>query len=275
MVRQRSNRSISPRSRARILQVVAEPFVVGGAHADGDTPLDETLLVGLHVKAGAIVDQTAQVRVPPGPGRDSRSRNSHRLHVTLLARMIAEDRGISMFPRYNAACSARRNVPLSRIGEDAVVRMFARRARGPAPGADPQSSSVPATMRRWCRPARGARLLLTTDLLAEGVHFRRHWARPADLGWKLAAVNASDIAAMGGRPLWALLSLALPPGLDRSFAVGLGRGLRAARAASTSRSSAGTPAPPMPESSSPSPSPARPARDCSPGTALDRATGSS
>jgi sugar phosphate permease len=48
------------------------------------------------------------------------------------------------------------------------------------------------------------------------------------MGWKLAAVNASDIAAMGGRPLWALLSLALPPGLDSSFAVALGRGLRAA-----------------------------------------------
>jgi thiamine-monophosphate kinase len=41
-------------------------------------------------------------------------------------------------------------------------------------------------------------------------------------------VNASDIAAMGGRPLWALLALALPPGLDRSFAAGLARGLRAA-----------------------------------------------
>ena len=103
-----------------------------------------------------------------------------------------------------------------------------RAAARPAPGSDPRSSSVPVTMRRWCAPPRGARLLLTTDLLAEGVHFRRRWARPADLGWKLAAVNASDIAAMGGRPLWALLSLALPPGLDRSFAAGLGRGLRAA-----------------------------------------------
>jgi thiamine-monophosphate kinase len=133
-----------------------------------------------------------------------------------------------MFPRYNAAMRARTHVPLSRIGEDAVVRMFTG-ARLP-PGAARRTAVLvgPGDDAAAVRPARGARLLLTTDLLAEDVHFRRRWARPADLGWKLAAVNASDIAAMGGRPRWALLSLALPPGLDRSFAAELGRGVRAA-----------------------------------------------
>jgi thiamine-monophosphate kinase len=132
-----------------------------------------------------------------------------------------------MFPRYNARMCARTNEPLSRVGEDAVVRVFTgARRRGGADG-----STVlfgPGDDAAVVRPPRGARLLLTTDLLAEGVHFRRAWAAPADLGWKLAAVNASDIAAMGGRPLWALLSLALPPVLDRSFATELGRGLRGA-----------------------------------------------
>lgn len=129
-----------------------------------------------------------------------------------------------MFPRYNAAMSARTAVPLSRIGEDALVRIFAgaRRPSGAAVVVGPGDDAAVV------RPPRGSRLLLTTDLLAEGVHFRTCWAPPADLGWKLAAVNASDIAAMGGTPLWALLSLALPPGLDRSFAAGLQRGLRAA-----------------------------------------------
>jgi thiamine-monophosphate kinase len=61
-------------------------------------------------------------------------------------------------------------------------------------------------------PRAGAALLATTDLLLEDVHFRRRWAEPADIGWKSIAVNLSDIAAMGGRPRWALVSLALPEG---------------------------------------------------------------
>jgi thiamine-monophosphate kinase len=61
-------------------------------------------------------------------------------------------------------------------------------------------------------PQVGAALLATTDLLAEDVHFRRRWAEPADIGWKSIAVNLSDIAAMGGRPRWALVALALPEG---------------------------------------------------------------
>ncbi len=108
------------------------------------------------------------------------------------------------------------------------MRIFGGAPRRSGAGREPAVVVGPGDDAAVVRPPRGARLLLTTDLLAEDVHFRRSWARPADLGWKLAAVNASDIAAMGGRPLWALLSLALPPGLDRSFAEGLSRGLRAA-----------------------------------------------
>jgi thiamine-monophosphate kinase len=56
----------------------------------------------------------------------------------------------------------------------------------------------------------GSLLLATTDLLLEDVHFRRQWATPSDIGWKSLAVNVSDIAAMGGRPRWALIALACP-----------------------------------------------------------------
>jgi thiamine-monophosphate kinase len=59
-------------------------------------------------------------------------------------------------------------------------------------------------------PEAGELLLATTDLLLEDVHFRRRYADPGDVGWKAVAVNLSDIAAMGGRPRWALIALACP-----------------------------------------------------------------
>lgn len=52
--------------------------------------------------------------------------------------------------------------------------------------------------------------LLTTDAMIENVHFRREWASFAVLGEKAFSVNASDIAAMGGEPTFALLSLGVP-----------------------------------------------------------------
>lgn len=63
----------------------------------------------------------------------------------------------------------------------------------------------------------GFETLVTTDLLVEGVHFLFDRTDPFDLGWKAAAVNISDIAAMGGRPVGSFLSLALPKGLENEW----------------------------------------------------------
>ncbi len=60
-------------------------------------------------------------------------------------------------------------------------------------------------------------LLTSTDMLLEDVHFRRIWHDPYRLGRKSLAVNISDIAAMGGIPRWALLSLAIPSDLPLDF----------------------------------------------------------
>lgn len=53
-------------------------------------------------------------------------------------------------------------------------------------------------------------LLLTTDAFLEGVHFDLSYINFEQLGWRALAANLSDIAAMGGRPLSAVVSLAIP-----------------------------------------------------------------
>lgn len=58
--------------------------------------------------------------------------------------------------------------------------------------------------------ASGDELLVSTDLLTEGVHFRLEDITPWQLGWKSLAVNISDIAAMGGTPKGFFLSIAFP-----------------------------------------------------------------
>ena len=56
----------------------------------------------------------------------------------------------------------------------------------------------------------GELLLTTSDLLIEEVHFRRDWTGMDDLGRKSAAVNISDVAAMGGTPRFLFLGLGIP-----------------------------------------------------------------
>lgn len=68
-------------------------------------------------------------------------------------------------------------------------------------------------------------LLATVDMLVEGVHFVRDRVAPQDLGERALAVNLSDIAAMGGRPFAALVSLAVPPDLPEKYLDELYRGI--------------------------------------------------
>lgn len=65
--------------------------------------------------------------------------------------------------------------------------------------------------------------LFATDVLVEGVHFDRSFCDMADVGWKALAVNASDIAAMGGTPLAAVAALVIPS--DAGLADAVARGL--------------------------------------------------
>jgi len=53
-------------------------------------------------------------------------------------------------------------------------------------------------------------LIVTADLLVEDVDFKVDWASPEDLGHKALAVSLSDIAAMGGTPVWEMLTVGVP-----------------------------------------------------------------
>lgn len=71
----------------------------------------------------------------------------------------------------------------------------------------------------------GQELVAAVDTMVEGVHFLPGTGG-ADLGWKILAVNLSDLAAMGATPTWALLTLTLPAA-DGKFVAELAEGFAA------------------------------------------------
>ncbi|MGM7677921.1 thiamine-phosphate kinase [Microbacterium sp. A94] len=71
-------------------------------------------------------------------------------------------------------------------------------------------------------------VVATTDTLVHGPDFRLAWSSGYDLGWKSAAVNLADIAAMGARPTALLVALAVPRDMRVSFVEQMADGLRAA-----------------------------------------------
>ncbi len=72
----------------------------------------------------------------------------------------------------------------------------------------------------------GGRVVATTDLAVEGVHFRRDWSSGYDVGRKTAAANLADVAAMGGVGTALLVGLACPAELPVAWALALADGLR-------------------------------------------------
>jgi thiamine-monophosphate kinase len=70
------------------------------------------------------------------------------------------------------------------------------------------------------------RVVATTDVLVEGVHFRREWSSGYDVGRKAAAANLADVAAMGGVGTAILVGLAAPADLPLQWALDLADGLR-------------------------------------------------
>jgi thiamine-monophosphate kinase len=78
------------------------------------------------------------------------------------------------------------------------------------------------------RPTPGWRLVVTTDVLVEGRHFSAALSEPEDWGWKAAAVNLSDLAAMGAEARWLVVALTVPPQADAALLDRVYAGLREA-----------------------------------------------
>jgi thiamine-monophosphate kinase len=94
----------------------------------------------------------------------------------------------------------------STIREFELIRALQKRHGAGAPsiirGIGDDAAVITPSKNRW--------QLLTTDLLAEGIHFDLRTATWSDIGFRAAAANLSDIAAMGGTPQYVLVSVAIP-----------------------------------------------------------------
>jgi thiamine-monophosphate kinase len=81
-------------------------------------------------------------------------------------------------------------------------------------------------------PSAGMEIAVTTDTLEEGIHFSHDYFSPCSLGIKTAAVNLSDMAAMGAVPRWAFLNLSLDRNhMNLKWTSGFMRGLSSMLAA--------------------------------------------
>ena len=99
-------------------------------------------------------------------------------------------------------------------------------------GLDRSSSTAPGVLRgpgddcAVVRPSRGFSLVVKTDAVVEGVHFRMPPFAPEDVGHKALAVNLSDLAAAGARPRWFVCALGVPKTRSATpIAARMGRGM--------------------------------------------------
>src|ERR1700728_2343466 len=111
-----------------------------------------------------------------------------------------------------AARSSSRKIP----GELALIEMIRKRA-GAARSGSPALRVGVGDDCAVLRPNAGHEIGVTTDFTLENTHFRRDWHPPESVGHRCLARGLSDIAAMGGEPVAAFLSLALPQDLSQAW----------------------------------------------------------
>lgn len=108
---------------------------------------------------------------------------------------------------------------VKKLGERGIISMIHRMQSSPPPGfvgIGDDAAVLPGNTAGW---------LISQDMLVEDIHFRWDWATPEQVGGKAAQVNLSDIAAMGGRPVAALTSVAVPARTSSEVLESLYRGM--------------------------------------------------
>ena len=116
---------------------------------------------------------------------------------------------------------SRRQASLSQLGEfqliQSISRGFSRGGIRPTVGIGDDAAvlALPSP----------TQIVISTDLMIEHIHFNRTTSTFYDIGYKAAAVNLSDIAAMGATPTSILVAIALPPHLNHQDWKELYRGL--------------------------------------------------
>jgi len=104
---------------------------------------------------------------------------------------------------------------LAEIGElpliELIRRRFGQRSKGVIAGIGDDAAVIESNDNN---------LLITTDMMLEGIHFDLSFTTPYHIGYKLVSINVSDIFAMGGIPKYLLLNIALNKNIDKSFVDG-------------------------------------------------------
>lgn len=112
------------------------------------------------------------------------------------------------------------DMTLGEAGEIEAIRRITRRLP-PAEAAELGPGDDSAVLR-----APDGRFTVSTDLLIHGPDFRLAWSTPYDIGWKAAATNLADAAAMGARPTALVVALAAPLSTPLGVLEGISDGLR-------------------------------------------------
>jgi thiamine-monophosphate kinase len=102
-----------------------------------------------------------------------------------------------------------------------LIRRFLERSAAPGP-------EVVLGPGDDCALIASPRIAISVDLSMEGVHFRREWLAPEELGYRATAAALSDLAAMAAEPIGVLASLAVPQADLPDFAVRIMAGVREA-----------------------------------------------
>jgi thiamine-monophosphate kinase len=113
------------------------------------------------------------------------------------------------------------DVTLADLGEFGLIEQVTRVVQEVAPGKD---VLVPPGDDAAVLRVRKGHVVVSSDLMVEGRHFRQDWADAADVGHRAAAQNLSDINAMGGRATWLTVGFAAPPTLPARWALDFVRG---------------------------------------------------